>query len=253
MKFKQLSALVLAASAFTAAPAMAWESADGQFSTSASVALSSDYMWRGASQTDSEPAISGSFDVGHASGLYAGVWGSNVDYALNGDQAHLELNYYAGFASEIGDTGISYDVGALRYAFPGTDSGDWNEAYIGLGYSHFSLKVSHSGDVLASGESATHYLLGFNHALPMGLHFHANYAFYHFDDIDDVFTQAAAANIDDTLEDFNLGVSTEYAGFGFDLTYYNTLSEAEDLVEAGNNGSDALVDDRFVFTISKSL
>ncbi len=250
MKFKQLSALVLAASAFTAAPAMAWESADGQFNTSASVALSTDYMWRGASSTDNEAAISGSFDVGHASGLYVGTWASNIE----ADNSSVEIDVYAGFANEIGNTGISYDVGAMRYFFPGNDgTGDWNEVYAGLSYSHFSLKVSHSGDVLASGESATHYLLGFNHALPMGLHFHANYAFYHFDDIDDVFTQAEAANIDDTLEDFNLGVSTEYAGFGFDLTYYNTLSEAEDLVEAGNNGSDALVDDRFVFTISKSL
>lgn len=238
MKLKQLSALVLAASAFTAAPAMAWESANGQFSTSASVALSSDYMWRGASQTDSEPAISGSFDVGHASGLYAGIWASNVNYDILMDAAHIELNYYAGFASEIGNTGISYDVGMLRYAFPGTDDADWNEAYVGLGYGPFSLQVSHSGDALATSDSGTHYLLGFNHGLPMDIEFHANYAFY---DLDDDIN-------DDTLQDYNLGVTKNLVGFDFDLTYYKTLSDAEDFV--GNNN---LTDSRFVFTISKSL
>jgi uncharacterized protein (TIGR02001 family) len=238
MKLKQLSALVLAASAFTATSAMAWESADGQFNTSASVALSSDYMWRGASQTDSEPAISGSLDVGHASGIYAGVWASNVNYDIGMDAAHIELNYYAGYASEIGDTGISYDVGALRYAFPGTDGANWNEAYLGLGYSHFSLKVSHSGDALATSESGTHYLLGFDYDLPMDIGFHANYAFY---DLDDDIN-------DDTLQDYNLGVTKNLVGFDFDLTYFKTLSDAEDFV-----GDNNLTDSRFVFTISKSL
>lgn len=257
---KQLSALCLAASALTAAPAMAWESADGQFSTSASVALSTDYMYRGASQTDNEAAISGSFDVDHASGLYAGAWASNVD----GNDVHVELNAYAGFAGEYGDTGIGYDIGFKRYFFPGNDRNlDWNEGYLGLSYSHFSLTISHSTDALGSGEDGTHYLLGFNHDLPMGLHFHANYAFYDFDDIDDVafdlgggtvsMAQVNAANIDDTLEDFAVGVSKDFAGFNFDLTYYNTLSEGEDLTELLNNGSDAKSDDRFVFTISKSL
>lgn len=236
MKLKQLTALCLAASAFAAAPAMAWESADGQFSTSASVALSTDYMWRGASQTDSEPAISGSFDVGHASGLYAGVWASNVDYDIGSDAAHLELNYYGGFASEF--AGIGYDVGVLRYVFPGTDGADWNEAYLGLSYSLFSLTISHSGDALATSESGTHYLLGFNYDLPMDIGFHANYAFY---DLDDDIN-------DDTLQDYNLGVTKNVAGFDFDLTYYKTLSDAEDFV-----GDDNLTDSRFVFTISKSL
>ena len=243
MKLKQLTALCLAASAFAAAPAMAWESADGQFSTSASVALSTDYMYRGVSQTDQEPAISGSFDVGHASGLYAGVWASNIDFDDadgNGNNGHVELNYYGGFASEY--AGIGYDVGVLRYVFPGTDGLDWNEAYLGLSYSLFSLTISHSSDALASGENGTHYLLGFNYDLPMDIGFHANYAFYDVDD--DIW--------DDTLEDYNLGITKNIAGFDFDLTYYETLSEGEDATEAAF-GSDNRADSRFVFTISKSL
>ena len=96
MKMKKISTLLAASTLVMASSAMAWESEDGQHSTSASVAMSSDYVWRGYSQTDSEPAISGSFDYGHASGLYAGTWASNVDFGLTGsdgntDQAHIEV------------------------------------------------------------------------------------------------------------------------------------------------------------------
>ena len=258
MKIKQLSALCLAASVLTAAPAMAWESADGQFNTSASVALSTDYMWRGSSQTDNEPAISGSFDVNHASGFYAGAWASNTDKMvmqsnLSFEQAHIEINGYAGYANEVGDTGIGYDVGFKRYFFPGTDGqADWNEAYAALNYSHFGLKISHTEDFNATHEEATHYLLTFNHALPMGAHFHAGYAFYDFDDIDDVFG-TTPNNIDNPLQDFGVGVSKDFAGFNWDVTYYETLKEGKDATENNNAGSDNKADSRFVLTISKSL
>jgi len=251
MKLKQLSALCLAASALTATSAMAWESADGQHTTSASVALSSDYMWRGASQTDNEMAISGSFDYGHASGLYAGVWASNVDFAVGTDQAHLEADIYAGYASEFGDTGIGYDVGFMRYIFPGTDGADWNEAYAAVSYSHYSLKVSHTEDFGGTSEEATHYLLGFNYDLPYDVAFHANYAFYDFDDIDAVFG-TAPNNIDNPLQDYAVGVSKDFVGFNWDVTYYETLKEGKDATENAA-GSDNKSDSRFVLTVSKSF
>ena len=258
MKLKQLSALTLAASTIIASPAMAWESADGQHATSASVALSTDYMWRGASQTDNEAALSGSFDYNHASGLYAGVWASNVDIdGRNGQSTvDIEIDGYFGFANEIQDTGIGYDVGFMRYFFPGEDHRlDWNEVYLGLSYSYFSVKISHSADAAAQGEDATHYLFGANYDLPMGVELHANYAIYDFDDVRK--TNGLAANvvgIDNTLEDWNIGVTKDFVGFTFDLTYYDTLNDAEELGRALNNGNDdSRLDDRVVFTISKSL
>ena len=256
MKLKQLSALCLAASALTAAPAMAFETGTslplvGDIETSASVALSTDYMWRGVSQTDQEPAISGSFDVGTSSGVYAGAWASNVDFDLNGDQAHIEIDAYIGYANEIGDTGIGYDVGFMRYFFPGTDGGDWNEYYAGLSYSHFGLKVSHTEDFGGSDEAATHYHLTFNYGLPMDVNFHAGYAFYDFDDIDDTLGMAPN-NLDNPLEDYAIGVNKDFAGFNWDVTYFETLSEGKDATENGF-GSDNRADSRFVLTISKSL
>jgi uncharacterized protein (TIGR02001 family) len=98
------------------------------------VALSSEYMWRGMTQTDGQPAVSGGFDISGESGAYFGVWGSNVEY---GDDATMELDYYLGYAGEL-DNGLNYDIGYLLYDFPGADY-DAEEIYLGLGYSYFGF------------------------------------------------------------------------------------------------------------------
>ncbi len=237
MRMKNLTVLCLAASALTTTSAFAWESADGQHSTSASVAMSSDYMWRGYSQTDNEPAISGSFDYGHSSGFYAGTWASNVDF---GDDTSMEIDIYAGFASEFGDSGISYDVGVLRYMYPDEDY-DWNEFYVSLGYSYFSAGIAYSSDVYGSDEDGTYYSLGFDYDLPMNLALSAGVGYYDYDD--DVF----GAGVEDNATDYHIGLSTEVVGFGVDLTYTDTDSDGEDLY------GDNIADGRLVFTVSKSL
>jgi uncharacterized protein (TIGR02001 family) len=48
--------------------------ASAEWAGSANVALTSDYVFRGVSQTDEDPAIQGGFDVSHDSGLYIGTW-----------------------------------------------------------------------------------------------------------------------------------------------------------------------------------
>jgi uncharacterized protein (TIGR02001 family) len=242
MKMKKLSIVSLIAGGVLAtSSAMAWESEDGQLSTSASVAMSSDYMWRGYSQTDNEMAISGSFDMGHSSGFYAGTWASNVDFALGSDQAHIEVDVYAGFSNEIGETGISYDVGVLRYIYPGTEDSDWNEYYLSLGYGPFSVGVAHSGDVYGSDEDGTYYSVGFDYDLPMNLALSAGVGYYDYDS--DVY----GAGMPDEATDYRIGLSTELAGFGMDLTYIDADSDAEDLY------GDAATDGRLVFTVSKSM
>ena len=106
------------------------------------VALSNDYVWRGMSQTSEEPAISGGFDIAGDSGLYFGTWASNVEF---GDGAALELDWYAGYASEL-ENGFSYDIGYLAYTYPGEDSLDFEEIYLGLGYSYFGYTFSSGQD-----------------------------------------------------------------------------------------------------------
>jgi len=237
MKMNKLSALCLAGTMLTASSmAMAWESEDGQHSTSASVALSSEYVWRGISQTDEDPAISGSFDYGHSSGFYAGAWASNVDY---GDDASAEIDIYAGFAGEFGDSGVGFDVGALRYIFPGEDY-NFNEVYAFVSYSFLTAGVAHSSDTLGSGESGTYYSLDAGYDLPFGgLSLAAGVGLYDADD------NAFAAG-EDEYTNYYIGVSKEFAGFGWDITYTDTDGDGEDIY--GD-----LADGTFVFSISKSM
>ena len=59
--------------------------AEESYSVSGNVALTSDYKFRGISQSDEDIAIQGGFDFEHESGFYLGTWGSSVDFDTNGD------------------------------------------------------------------------------------------------------------------------------------------------------------------------
>ncbi|HEX9835331.1 MAG TPA: TorF family putative porin, partial [Alphaproteobacteria bacterium] len=69
----------------------------GKFS--ANVALTSEYFFRGISQTDDSPAIQGGFDWNHeGTGLYLGVWGSNIDFNTGNS---IEIDIYGGIGGTI--------------------------------------------------------------------------------------------------------------------------------------------------------
>ena len=230
MNLKKISTLCFAASTLVAASsAMAWESADGAWSTSANVALSSEYVWRGITQTDSDPAISGGLDVAHSSGLYAGVWASNVDF---GDDASSEFDYYAGFASDIADTGFSYDLGAIYYDYPGASELDYDftELYGSLSYSFLTAGVAYTVDAdNKAAEDNVYYSLDATYDIGM-FSLAAGVGYYDFD-------------AGGEYTNYHVGASTELAGFGLDLTY-----------SAVDNDGEALGgDDQFIFTISKSM
>jgi uncharacterized protein (TIGR02001 family) len=109
-----------------------------ELEVSGNVAITSDYAFRGISQTLEKPAVQGGFDVGAPFGLYFGMWGSSVNFGEDdlaiGGRAQMELDVYAGIAPEIG--GFALDLGMLYYAYPGAFSGyDYNflELYGGIG------------------------------------------------------------------------------------------------------------------------
>jgi uncharacterized protein (TIGR02001 family) len=118
---------------------------------SANIGVTSDYLFRGISQTGHDAAIQGGVDYAHSSGFYLGAWGSNVGWIEDYqgyDSGSIELDFYGGFRNSIGDTGISYDVGAIQYYYPGDRNGAVNanttELYAGLGWKWFTIKYSHT-------------------------------------------------------------------------------------------------------------
>ena len=93
---------------------------------SGGVALTSDYIFRGISQTDHDAAIQGSLEYAIKTGIaetsaYAGFWGSNVNFN-DGDEAHAEIDVLFGLRGDVGDTGLSWDLGGIYYWYPGASS-----------------------------------------------------------------------------------------------------------------------------------
>jgi uncharacterized protein (TIGR02001 family) len=106
-------ALCAAAASFAMAGAAHAEDASVTFN----IGATSDYVYRGVSQTDEGPAIQGGVDV--SSGiLYAGLWASNVDFY---DSTDLEIDAYVGVKPTAG--AVSFDFGALYYGYVNAPSG----------------------------------------------------------------------------------------------------------------------------------
>jgi len=127
-----LAATVLAGAALSAVPAMAQDAAPaGPVTVSGSVALVSDYRFRGVSQTDEEMAVQGGITVGHESGLYVGTWASNLAGWGTFGGSNMELDIYGGYAMPLG--AATLDVGVTWYMYPGgADDTDFAEPYVKL-------------------------------------------------------------------------------------------------------------------------
>lgn len=99
---------------------------------SGSVAIASDYRFRGVSQTDREAAIQGGVTIDHESGLYVGTWASNLAGWGTFGGANMELDLFGGYKAKLSDT-ATLDVGLLWYFYPGgADKTDFAEPYIKL-------------------------------------------------------------------------------------------------------------------------
>lgn len=99
---------------------------------SGSVALTSDYRFRGVSQSDQEVALQGGITVSHDSGAYLGAWGSNLAGWGTFGGANLELDLIAGYKAKLSDS-ATLDVGAVWYMYPGgADETDFVEPYAKL-------------------------------------------------------------------------------------------------------------------------
>jgi uncharacterized protein (TIGR02001 family) len=105
--------------------------------TSGNIGLSSDYLWRGISQSNSHAAISAGIDYKNNNSFYLGSWISSLD---NGN---YELDIYSGFAFEIYD--IAYDIGVISYQYPKIND-YFSEVYIKADFGLFNTAVAYTID-----------------------------------------------------------------------------------------------------------
>ncbi|WP_294330405.1 TorF family putative porin [uncultured Sphingomonas sp.] len=129
MKIRLAAAALLGLSS----PAFAQETeAPKPITISGSVALVSDYRFRGVSQTDKQMAVQGGVTVSHESGLYGSLWGSNLAGWGTFGGANMELDVVGGYKLPIGK-GAALDVGLTWYMYPGgAAKTDFAEPYVKL-------------------------------------------------------------------------------------------------------------------------
>lgn len=220
-------------------PAVAEEKSflSGEFS--ANVGFFTDYVFRGISQTGEDPAVQGGFDYAADNGLYAGVWGSNVDF---GDDAQLEIDYYGGHAGDIG--GFSYDVGFTYYSYPGTeaDLNYWEiagSAGVDLGRVIFTAGINYSPDNF--GGTGDAFYVYSEVEVPLPVKGPVGFALGGTIGYQDISDEIGFGVADYVLWD--LGVTASVAGFDLDLRYHDTD------VGGGCN----ICDSRVVFSVSREF
>jgi uncharacterized protein (TIGR02001 family) len=103
--------------------------AEDKLSWSASLTGTSDYVFRGISQTKEDPTIQGSLGLAYDI-FYAGAWASGLDWGPGSD-AQLEVDWYAGIkpvwkTSPVGP--VSFDFGVIYYTYPGFSDPPGQEA-----------------------------------------------------------------------------------------------------------------------------
>lgn len=215
----------------------------GEFA--ANVALTSDYVFRGISQSDEGPAIQGGFDYTYDAegdgfpGFYAGVWGSSVDFN-DGDEASAEFDLYAGLSGTFDQYATGWKLGGIYYAYPGADDSlDYDFWEVAASLTHdfgpFATTLSYNYSPEYFGETGdAHYTaLAATVPLPYDLTLNGNVGYQTIEDGEDYLTWSA-------------GLGYTWNGFGLSLAYIDTdLDEPEECADGCS--------ERVVFTVSKAF
>ena len=132
--------------------AQAQAAAAPESSLSFNVGATTDYRYRGISQSRLKPALQGGVDYADKSGFYVGAWGSTIKWIKDSgaSKGTTEVDLYGGYKGAMGD--VSYDVGVLRYQYLGNTLGDvtgfananTTEVYGAVTYNVFTAKYSHA-------------------------------------------------------------------------------------------------------------
>ncbi len=206
---------------------------------SGNVALNSDYIYRGISQTNENPAISGGFDIAGESGLYAGVWASNV--AFDGS---VEIDVYAGYAGSFSEE-VDYDIGVLRYEYPddaqaGAPDSSFNEIYGSVGFKGVTVGFAYSSDFFYESGKSVYLYVDYELGLPNDF----TLAFHYADQSIDDEVQFGTPD----YNEYSIGISKSFMDIDYSLTWFDTDLSRTDCFA----GSD-ICESRIVFGLSKSL
>lgn len=143
--------------------AQAQDESESDWEFSGELTITSDYVWRGVSQTDENPAVQPGFEAAHSSGFYAGAWASNVDFDTPGDGIDVEVDIYAGWSFDLSDA-VNMDLSVTRYLYPGANSGfniDYNEYAASFTFVEtYYATISYADDMVNSNVESVYLQFG---------------------------------------------------------------------------------------------
>ena len=211
---KTLTTALLAAAATVAMGGAAFAQEDSALDLSLNVGAATDYVWRGVSQTDESPQISGGIDATIGGLVYAGTWLSNVDFGT-GNDTDFELDLYAGIRPQLGP--VALDLGIQYYGYINAPTGsdqDFVEfklaGSVPVGPATVGAAVFWSDNFYGGTGNATYVEL--NGSSPIGEKFSVSGAVGHQD-----------VDYDGDYTTWNLGVGYALTDFlGVDLRYHDT-------------------------------
>jgi uncharacterized protein (TIGR02001 family) len=234
------------------APAAAAEPAP-DYTLTANLAITSNYIFRGVSQTQNTGAVQGGVDFGYK-GFYLGMWGSNVSWVQTGhykDNSSLEADFYGGYKNTFAED-FGYDLGVITYYYPGNSidgatSPDTTELYAGLSWKTLSLKYNYTVSDNFVGWTAT------DGGKTQGSYYLDLSGTYDITDgwgvLGHVGYQSVRNNDAASYTDWKLGV-TKDVGFGiFTLAYTDTNADSTAYTWNGQNVANA----KGILTFSKTF
>ena len=239
MKLSKITLAVLAASSFAGA-------AHAAPAVTGSAALTSDYLFRGISQSAENMAVQGSFTATDDSGIYFTAWGSSISTEATGRSASsgLELDTLLGYTTTVGD--ITYDIGVMRYNYPGADKVkpriSYNEVYGSVAYKGAKLGTAFSDDYFGETGKFNYVYVDYTTALTerVGAVAHVGYNAF----------ESAAFLLGNSKHyvDYKVGLNSQVAGLGIEVAYIGSDANAKKSVVYGENATG-----RAVFTVSKAF
>ncbi len=179
-------------------------------------AVTTDYRYRGVSQSRLGPALQGGADYTHnPSGWYAGVWASTIKWTKDaGGNGHSEWDWYGGKRGEFLH-GLTYDIGGLGYVYPSNGlrpNANTFEFYGQVGFGPAYLKYSESATNLfgfADSKNSAYVDFGANIEVQGGciLNLHVGH-------------QSVRNNSAFSYTDFKIGVSKDFGIANLSLAVY---------------------------------
>ena len=226
-----------------------------QAQVTGNLGLTSDYRFRGISQSQNAPAVQGGVDYSHSSGFYVGNWNSSVSSQLYTQGSGVESDLYAGWKKDI-YKGLTLDVGSYNYFYPrakvaGTGSNfDTYEGFVGLGYGPVAVKYNRT---LGNGYFGTANAQGTQYyqadvAYPLTVIGLSKASFL---------AHAGHTNVANstTLDysDYNVGLGYDLEGWNLAAKYYTNTSMTSSFQTANTVSGQKLYKNAGVFSVSKSF